>query len=239
IIYEGTYEIYDFPVIYKLLRILHEDDLIKTLEQLSDLISGMMVDNVGIAEVIKGIPKYGGFCLNITNAHAAMMFGKTGQQVCLSLELSGNQIRTLMKHLASYHHAPKTEVIVQGKLKVMITRNCIPVIALECPSCNHSWAFKDETGRIFRVRPDTNFCNHILHSSEICLIEHTEALVRSGFSVLSIDARGRSPDYVRRMVSLYKASVVGGNVKELKDQIRDIASGGITAAHYLRGVSTT
>ncbi|MDE2444366.1 MAG: U32 family peptidase [Methanocorpusculum sp.] len=238
IVYEGTDEIYDTPIIYKLPRILHEEELAKTLAKLPASAAGIMVDGAGIAEEIKGIPKYGGSGLNITNARAAIVYGKTCRQVCLSPELSGKQIKSLMEHLAAYTRPPKTEVIVQGSLEVMITRNCIPATALGCRSCNQPWALKDGTGRIFRIRTDTNCCSHILNAAEICLIEYVGAIARAGVSVISIDARGRSPEYVRRMISLYTAALEGENAKELKNQIKEIASGGITAAHYLRGVET-
>ncbi|MDE2546504.1 MAG: U32 family peptidase [Methanocorpusculum sp.] len=239
VVYEGTEEIYDTPVIYKLPRILHEEELAKTLAKLPASAAGIMVDGAGIAEEIKGIPKYGGSGLNITNARSAIVYGKTCRQICLSPELSGKQIKSLIEHLAAYTRPPKTEVIVQGSLEVMITRNCIPATALGCRSCNQSWALKDATDRIFRVRTDPNCCSHILNAAEICLIEHIGALARSGVSVISIDARGRSPEYVRRMISLYTAALEGENPKELKNQIREIASGGVTAAHYLRGVETS
>ena len=236
VVYEGTDEIYDHAIIYKLPRILHEEELAKTLARLPASAAGVMVDGVGVAEEIKGIPKYGGSGLNITNARSAVVYGKTCRQVCLSPELSGKQIKVLMNHLAAYAHPPKIEVIVQGSLEVMITRNCIPATALGCRSCNQPWALKDATGRIFRVRTDANCCSHILNAAEICLIEHVQTLAATGVSVLSIDARGRSPEYVRRMIALYTAALEGENAKELKEQVRDLASGGVTAAHYLRGV---
>lgn len=236
VVYEGTDEIYDHAIIYKLPRILHEEELAKTLARLPVSAAGIMVDGAGVAEEIKGIPKYGGSGLNITNARSAMVYGKTCRQVCLSPELSGKQIRSLMEHLAAYVRPPKIEVIVQGSLEIMITRNCIPATALGCRSCNQPWALKDATGRVFRVRTDANCCSHILNAAEICLIEHIGNLARAGVSVISIDARGRSPEYVRRMIALYTAALAGENTKDLKEQVRELASGGITAAHYLRGV---
>lgn len=236
VVYEGIEEIYDLPIIYKLPRILHEKELAKTLAKIPATAAGVMVDGAGIAEEIKGIPKYGGSGLNITNAKSTIVYGKTCRQVCLSPELSGKQIKTLMEHLAAYANPPKTEVIVEGNLEVMITRNCIPATAMGCRSCNQSWALKDSTGRIFRIRTDANCRSHILNAAEICLIEYVGNLARAGVSVISIDARGRSPKYIRRMVALYTAALEGENPKNLKEQARELSSGGITAAHYLRGV---
>ena len=119
----------------------------------------------------------------------------------------------------------------------MITENCIPATVQGCRSCSQSWALKDKTNRIFRVRTDSQCRTHILNSSETCLIEYVGKLAAAGVSVVSIDARGRSPEYIRRMTAIYSAVVDGtGDPKELKEQIKDIASSGITAGHYLRGV---
>ncbi len=237
VVYEGFEEIYDLPIIYKLPRIVLEHEVAGLLSKIPPSAAGVMVDWVGAAEVIKGVPKYGGSGLNITNARSAVTYGKNCRQVCLSPELSGKQIRTLMEHLSAYAHPPKTEVIVQGSLEVMISENCIPATVQGCRSYNQSWALKDKTNRIFRVRTDSHCRSHILNSSETCLIKYVGKLVAAGVSVISIDARDRSPEYIRRMTAIYSAVVDGtGDPKELNEQIKDIASGGITAGHYLRGV---
>ena len=102
---------------------------------------------------------------------------------------------------------------------------------------NQSWALKDKTNRIFRIWTDSQHRGHILNASETCLIEFIGKLASYGVSVISIDARGRSPEYIRRMVAIYTSVADGtGDPKELKEQVKDIASGGITAGHYLRGV---
>ncbi len=236
VVYEGAEEIYDQPVIYKLPRILHPAEFVKAVSRLPASAAGVMVEGAGVAEELKGLPKYGGPGLNIFNARSAMVYGKSCRQVCLSPELSGKQIQTLMIHLAAYAHPPKVEVMVEGNLEVMVTQNCIPATAQGCRSCNQSWALKDGTGRVFRVRTD-EFCrSHILNAAEICLVEHVGKLAAAGVAVLSIDARCRSPEYIRRMVAVYSEALDGGNLKELKEQVREMASGGVTAAHFLRGV---
>lgn len=237
VVYEGFDEIYNLPTIYKLPRIIAEHDLMKKLEKIPASAAGVMTDSIGVAEMLTGVQRYGASGLNITNARTANLFGKTCRQVCLSPELSGKQIKTLMEHLAGYAHPPRTEVIVQGNLEVMITENCIPATAQGCRSCNQSWALKDKTNRIFRVRTDSDCRSRILNAAEICLIEYLPELCASGVSVISIDARGRSPEYIRRMVSIYTRALNGENVHKLKDEIREIASGGVTAAHYTKGVS--
>ena len=209
----------------------------RKLEKLPSSAAGVMTDSIGVAEMLTGVQRYAASGLNITNARTANLFGKSCRQVCLSPELSGKQIKTLMENLAGYSHPPRVEVMVQGNLEVMITENCIPATAQGCRSCNQSWALKDKTNRIFRVRTDSDCRSRILNAAEICLVEYVRELSAAGVSVISIDARGRSPEYIRRMVSIYTRALEGENVKELKEEIREIASGGVTAAHYTRGVS--
>ncbi|HKL97774.1 MAG TPA: U32 family peptidase [Methanocorpusculum sp.] len=237
VVYEGLEEIYDLPIIYKLPRIVLEHEVAQTFSKIPSSAAGVMIDGIGGTEIIKGIPKYGGSGLNITNARSAMAYGKSCRQICLSPELSGTQIKTLMEKLSAYAHPPRTEVIVQGSLEVMITENCIPATTQGCRSCGQSWALKDKTNRIFRIWTDSQCRGHILNASETCLIEFIGKLASYGVSVISIDARGRSPEYIRRMVAIYTSVADGtGDPKELKEQVKDIASGGITAGHYLRGV---
>jgi putative protease len=235
IVYEGPEEIYDIPVIYKLPRILHQNELETALAKIPASAKGVMADGAGIAGMIRGFQKYGGPGLNIMNARAAIVYGKSCRQVCLSPELSGKEIQVLMSCLSAYSHPPKTEVLVQGNLEVMISRNCIPATAMGCRSCSQAWALRDATGRVFRVRTDRAHRSRILNAAEICLISYADRLASAGIAVFSIDARGRSPEYIRRMTAAYTAALDGENVKELKEEIRAIASGGITAAHYLRG----
>ena len=239
VVFEGFDEIYNLPIIYKLPRIIAEHELMPKLEKLPASAAGIMTDSIGVAELLTGVQRYGASGLNITNARTANLFGKACRQVCLSPELSGKEIRSLMSYLAGYAHPPRIEVIVQGSLEVMITENCIPATAEGCRSCNQSWALKDKTERIFRIRTDKDCRTHIMNSAEICLIEYVRELANCGVNVLSIDARGRSPEYIRRMVAVYRRAVNGENGKKLKEEIRELASGGVTAAHYLRGITDT
>ena len=235
--YEGFSEIHDVPVIYKLPRIIAEHDLMRCLEKIPASAAGIMTESAGVSEMLSGVSRYGGIGLNITNARSAVLFGKSCRQVALSPELSGKQIKTLMHQLAGYAHPPKIEVLVQGSLEVMITENCIPATAEGCRSCSQSWALKDKTGRTFRIRTDPDCRTHILNSAEICLIEHVRELAEAGVNAVSIDARGRSPEYIRRMTAAYRRALAGESGKALKEEIRELCSGGITSAHFQRGIA--
>ena len=235
IVFEGKEEIYDIPVIYKLPRIVSENEFEKKIAAIPASAKGVMIDNAGMADSIRGVEKFAGPGFNITNAVSANRAGRFCRQVCLSPELSGKQIRRLMAGLAGYAHPPRVEVLVQGNLEVMISENCIPATAQGCRACNQAWALKDKTGRVFRIRSDASHRTHILNSAETCLVQYVKELASAGVFVFSIDARGRSPEYIRRMTAIYRKALEGGDAKALKEEIREISSGGVTAGHYLRG----
>ena len=237
VIYEGFEEVYDIPVVYKLPRIIAEHDLMHHLQKIPASAAGIMTESVGVSEYLANIPRYGGIGLNITNARTANLFGKSCRQVALSPELSGKQIRELMHRLAGYAHPPRIEVLVQGSLEVMITENCIPATAEGCRSCNQAWALKDKTDRMFRIRSDSDCRTHILNAAEICLIEYVHELALWGVNVISIDARGRSPEYIRRMGAAYRQVLEGASGKVVKEEIRGMCSGGVTSAHFQRGIT--
>jgi putative protease len=80
---------------------------------------------------------------------------------------------------------------------------------------------------------------------ETCLIDHLPAIRHAGISEVIIDARGRSGAYAGAMTRIYRDAVerVNAGAEEgtmqsgsLKEQIRSLAYGGITAGHFLRGL---
>ncbi|HPH35062.1 MAG TPA: U32 family peptidase, partial [Methanoregulaceae archaeon] len=107
----------------------------------------------------------------------------------------------------------------------------------------------DTTGRIFPVHHDPWGRTHILNAAELCLIDYLPDLARAGVDSWIIDARWRGPSYAAGMVSVYRDAVenmpwMAGDltsaehIQALKTRIRAMAQGGITAGHYLRGLSS-
>jgi putative protease len=79
---------------------------------------------------------------------------------------------------------------------------------------------------------------------ETCLIDHLPAIQETGISEVVIDARGRNGAYTGAMVRIYRDAAsrvtTGESTKEqsglLKDRVKPLAYGGITAGHFLRGL---
>ncbi len=250
-------------LVWKFPRIAHDCELDALIPEVIFLhrngLAGCMVENPGIAHaLIAAVPSlalYGSIGLNVFNHMAATRAGIPFGLLTVSPELSGGEIRELTGLAAIRGHAPVFSLIVQGTSEAMITEDCIPRLALPCgkdgtgnrgkPSPEFL-GLRDGTGRIFPVVSDGNCRTRIGNASELCLIDHLPAIRDAGITDIVIDARHRPPLYAGRMVGLYRQAIEltgngtgasrGADLKKLKAEAGEIATGGITAGHFLRGL---
>jgi putative protease len=70
-------------------------------------------------------------------------------------------------------------------------------------------------------------------------------LVAAGVDAVTIDARGKTADYAREMVRVYREAIASAAQKpgtatrdtaSLRERVKAIALGGITTGHYPRGL---
>ncbi|MDD4138465.1 MAG: U32 family peptidase, partial [Methanoregula sp.] len=151
--------------------------------------------------------------------------------------------------------APAFSLIVQGSSEAMVTEDCIPRILLHCRENGAGngkeaqpgfLGIRDETGRVFPVRTDGDCRTRIANASELCLIDLLPDIRDAGITAIALDARYRPPSYIGKMVRLYREAIeIAGNdpgkareagLKHQKDQVKEIALGGITAGHFIRGL---
>jgi putative protease len=204
----------------------------------------MYADSIGaIAPCIR---VSGGPDLNIFNACTVRTLLPDCAGFTLSPELSGEDIADLCSRLDD---TPGIGVIVQGNIPAMITADGLLDVAGK-NTCQKKilYAISDATGRIFPVHPDPWGRTQILNAAELCLIDYLPALARVGVETFIIDARWRGPSYASEMISLYLEALeekqwIKGEfpsspaIPGLKGRVRALAQGGITAGHYLRGLS--
>jgi U32 family peptidase len=251
-------------LIWKLPRITHDTYLDTVLPALPDLyargITECMTDNHGTASaLIRACPAItlsGSIGLNIFNHAAAQNAAPAYALLTLSPELSQDEIRDLIRGIPADDRRPACALIVQGPGEAMITEDCISRLLLACrepvrePRETISEMFtgiRDETGHIFPIRPDGQCRTRISNASELCLIDYLPDIRAAGISEVAVDARGRPPAYVKEMTQIYRSAVdltgTGGNtgtrtqqLAALKERIKSIALGGITAGHFIRGL---
>ncbi len=126
----------------------------------------------------------------------------------------------------------------------MVTDDCL--VALDvCPAeARARFALEDERRRRFPIQSDGECRVRILNAVETCLIDRLPAISGAGVDLLVVDARGRTPAWAAAAVGAYRAGIAalgapGTGRRErltaLKEELRAIAAGGITAGPFVRG----
>jgi len=248
-------------LVWKFPRIAHDCELDALVPEAVFLhrngLTGCMVENPGTARALAGaapsLSLLGSIGLNVFNHAAAMRAGIPFELLTVSPELSGTEIRELTGLAAARGSAPVFSLIVQGTSEAMITEDCIPRLALPCREKGKETGgrplpgflgLRDGTGRIFPLVSDGNCRTLIGNAFELCLIDHLPAIRDAGITDIAVDARHRPPLYTGRMVALYRRAMElsgtgrsrGAALRAVKSEAGEIASGGITAGHFLRGL---
>ena len=166
-------------------------------------------------------------------------------------ELSRDEIRLLIHAARLQECSLSFALIVQGSIEAMVSENCILQPSLRCngkagdTDTSGFFGIMDATGHVFPVRTDGECRSHLYNSAEICLIDHLPSLMQIGINEVFIDARGRTGTYTRDMIRLYQEAILRAekgvsendpHLMHLKDAVKRLVIGGITAGHFIRGL---
>ncbi len=243
--------------VLKLPRITRDDYLGDVLPGIVDLhkegLAECMVENAGAAHAIRAlVPAMvlsGGAGLGIFNHRSACRFSPIFRSLTLSPELSGDECRELVRAAHRGGCSPSFGLIVQGIAEAMVTEDCILEPVKHCGAGgvkdrNVFFGIRDTTGHIFPLRTDGACRTRIGNAVETCLIDHLPVIRQYGISEVVIDARGRTGAYAGAVTRIYRdaISLCGAGTGTdwqpgpLKDRIKTLAYGGITAGHFQRGL---
>lgn len=144
------------------------DRLLRQMKAVKEMgISQSVVSNLGLVVTAKalGFTVRGDFGLNVYNSQTLQALGKLGLSSCtLSFELSVPQIRDIAKTI-------DTEILVYGRLPLMITENCVIKNALGRCSCDNVTELRDRRGGLFPVVRDGDCRNVLLNSQKLFLAD--------------------------------------------------------------------
>ena len=249
----------DIRFVLKFPRITNNNYLDSVLplvsKTLSPAITDVMVENCGTAHALMySHPSpvlFGSIGLNIFNYEAVRHLSSRFVSVTLSPELSLDEIRLLIHAARLGGCSPSFALIVQGNSEAMVSEDCILQPRLLCngkggdTDTTAFFGIMDATGHTFPVRIDGECRSHIYNSAEICLLDHLLSLMQIGINEVVIDARGRTGTYTREMICLYRGAILlakkgvrtdDHQFSQLKDAVKRLAIGGITAGHFIHGL---
>ncbi len=192
------------------------------------------IENNGLwhlAKNLPGLPLWCGRSLNIFNSNALAFYAEAGARgACLSCELNMEQLEAL----ALKSELP-LEVIVQGRLEMMVSEYCLPGSFLggagpgPCSwQCKERLFLGDRKGEAFPLVGDQACRMHILNAHDLSMAAHVPKLQKAGLAVLTIDARYYDVKETAALTKLYRQALAGAVPEE------NIP--GTTRGHFFRGV---
>lgn len=218
-------------------------------------INGIMVDSIGAAESVLNLnPEISisaSAGLNIWNYKSVEELQNIFSSFTVSPELSKDEIKKLAFNIQTRKINSNLEILVQGNIESIVSKDCIPHIAGDKIIKNRDAAksflgIEDVKNQLFPIRLDNECRTHILNSVELCLVDYMSQISKSDIDTLIIDARGRTKKYAQDMSCIYKKAIEIGvkndqkskrELNDLKNRAKKISLGGITTGNFLRGVT--
>jgi putative protease len=156
--------------------------------------------------------------LNISNFESLKFYKGYADVVVLARELTLDQIKEIIQDVKKNKirgpsgNLMRIELFVHGALCMAISGKCY--ISLhqygnsanrgECfQACRRTYFVRDkETGQELEI--DNDF---ILSPKDLCTISFIDKIIEAGVSVLKIEGRARSPEYVKTVTSCYNEAI--------------------------------
>jgi len=165
-----------------------------------------------------GLPVHLSVQANISNLETVRFYSQFADVVVLARELTLEQISRICREIQEQDirgpsgEPVKVELFIHGALCVAISGKCYMSLAAYNSSanrgacfqnCRRSYTVRDtETGTEFEI--DNRY---VMSPRDLCTLEFFDRILASGVSVLKIEGRGRSADYVAHVVRTYRAAL--------------------------------
>ena len=161
-------------------RVIHDNERKKVSEMLTRAgalgIKEALVGNLGQIQLAKshGMTVRGDIGLNVFNSETIFVLKNLGlESAALSFELRLAEIRDLSKSL-------DTEMLVYGRLPLMLTENCIVRNSTDACTCESFSGLVDRQGALFPVVPEYGCRNVLLNSKKLFMADKRRSIKQLG-----------------------------------------------------------
>ncbi|MDP1621859.1 MAG: peptidase U32 family protein [Bacteroidales bacterium] len=189
---------------------------------------------------------------NITNLEAVKYWSQDAGVMVTARELSLEQVAAITKVIKRQKitgpdgSLVRIEVFAHGALCMAVSGKCYLSLDHYNKSANRGACYQlcrrpyhvtdTETGIELEIDNE-----YIMSPKDLCTIGFLDKIVRAGVSILKIEGRGRSPEYVKTVVSCYRDaadSVIAGNftpekVNQWTDRLKTVYNRGFWDGYYL------
>ena len=200
--------------------------------------------------------------LNISNKSAVRYFSQFANVIILARELNLNQVKNIHNYIVKNNiKGPsgdliKIEMFIHGALCMAISGKCYLSLHHHNRSANRG-ACLQNCRREYDVDVDynTNFIatekeekyqlnienKHIMSPKDLCTLPFLDKVLEAGVRVLKIEGRGRSPEYVKRVVESYNIALehiinndyTDNIIQKLVDRVGEVFNRGFWDGYYL------
>ena len=189
---------------------------------------------------------------NITNLEAVKYWSQFSGTMVTARELSLEQVAAIHRSIIRQKikgpkgHPVRLEVFAHGALCMAVSGKCY--LSLDhynasanrgaCyQTCRRPYKVTDTDGEL-ELLVDNEY---IMSPKDLCTIGFLDKIINAGVSVLKIEGRGRSPEYVKTVVSCYREAVdalVDGTYSKEKveiwiDRLKTVYNRGFWDGYYL------
>lgn len=156
--------------------------------------------------------------VNITNIEGVKFYSKFADVIVLARELTLKQIEDINREIIKEDiRGPKgelmrIEIFAHGAMCVAISGKCYMSLATENSSANRGACTQncrkgyrvidEETGEELKL--DNKY---IMSPKDLSTIKFLDKILAAGVNVFKIEGRGRSPDYVHKVIIAYKTAL--------------------------------
>ncbi len=190
--------------------------------------------------------------LNITNIEAVKFYSKYADVIVLARELTLEQIEHICNKINEEQikgpsgELIRIEVFIHGALCMAVSGKCYLSLHEKNKSanrgaclqtCRRSYLVTDiETNNQLEI--DNKF---IMSPKDLCTLPFLDKIIKAGATVLKIEGRGRSPEYVKKVTEVYhnaldlieKNEFNEKNINLLLEELKTVFNRGFWGGYYL------
>jgi len=156
--------------------------------------------------------------MNVSNFEAVKYFAKSADVIILARELTLKQIKNICNRIKKEKikgpsgNLVKIEIFIHGALCVSISGKCYMSLAQHNTSANRGACYQT-CRRAYRVIDEHTGQElvvdnkYVMSPKDLCTINIIDKILKSGVSILKIEGRGRSPEYVSEVVKVYREAI--------------------------------
>ncbi|MHC5353212.1 peptidase U32 family protein [Myroides sp. LJL115] len=156
--------------------------------------------------------------LNITNIETIKFYSLFADTIVLSRELSLRQIKHITQSIQKQQikgpsgQLIQIEIFAHGALCMAVSGKCYLSLHSHNSSANRGACKQNCRKKYTVIDQESGFeieidNQYMMSPKDLCTIEFLDQIIQSGVQILKIEGRGRSPEYVAKVIQTYKQAL--------------------------------